>query len=163
MTDQPAPLTAQQLADIDARAAARRAALSGWINCYSPLDEQEALEDAEAVLEEDMPALLAEVRRLHDETAPLTDSERTMLRYALDLAQEQIWSEGGFTDDDQAAVDSLRARVDGQTPPAAASSGVVGGRQAPAQPPGAPEPPHTPAGPSQGRTGAAADAGGRTG
>lgn len=41
----------------------------------------------------------------------LTEAERTMLRYALDLMQEKIWSEGGFTDEDQAAVDSLRARA----------------------------------------------------
>jgi hypothetical protein len=63
------PPTGQQL-DLDAieaRATARRAALSGWINCYSPLPEQEALENAEAVLEENVPALVAEVRRLRAE------------------------------------------------------------------------------------------------
>jgi hypothetical protein len=38
----------------------------------------------------------------------LTDAERTMLTYALDQAQERIWSEDSFTDEDQAAVDSLR-------------------------------------------------------
>lgn len=42
------------------------------------------------------------------ETTRLTDAERTMLGYALDQAQERIWSEGGFTAEDQAAVDSLR-------------------------------------------------------
>lgn len=31
-----------------------------------------------------------------------------MLRYALELAQEKIWSEDGFTEDDQAAVMSLK-------------------------------------------------------
>lgn len=40
--------------------------------------------------------------------APLTDAERTMLTYALDQAQEHIWSRDGFTDGDQAAVTSLR-------------------------------------------------------
>lgn len=40
--------------------------------------------------------------------AVLSDAERTMLAYALDQAQERIWSEDGFTDEDQAAVDSLR-------------------------------------------------------
>lgn len=62
MTQQ--PLTDQQLDDIEQRASARRTALSGWLNCYSPLSEQDALENAEAVLEEDVPALLAEIRHL---------------------------------------------------------------------------------------------------
>ncbi|MEY9995850.1 hypothetical protein ABIE67_007882 [Streptomyces sp. V4I8] len=43
-----------------------------------------------------------------DRAAVLTDAERTMLAYALDQAQERIWSEDGFTDEDQAAVTSLR-------------------------------------------------------
>lgn len=42
----------------------------------------------------------------------LTDAERTMLAYALDQAQERIWSEDGFTDEDQAAVTSLRRLTD---------------------------------------------------
>lgn len=41
-------------------------------------------------------------------TAALSDAERTMLRSALELAQEKIWSEDGFTDENQAAVDSLK-------------------------------------------------------
>jgi hypothetical protein len=45
----------------------------------------------------------------------LTEDERTMLAYALDQAQEKIWSEDGFTDKDQAAVDSLR-RLAAETP-----------------------------------------------
>lgn len=45
----------------------------------------------------------------------LTDAERAMLRYALELAQEQIWSGDGFTDADQAAVDSLK-RLAGEDP-----------------------------------------------
>ncbi|MFG3276201.1 hypothetical protein [Streptomyces luteogriseus] len=69
------------------------------------------------------PEWLAEEARLHDpepadRAAALTDAERTMLTYALDQAQEHIWSRDGFTDEDQAAVDSLRrmaneARQDG--------------------------------------------------
>jgi hypothetical protein len=43
----------------------------------------------------------------------LTDAERTLLRYALDQAQEHIWSRDGFTDEDQAAVDSLK-RIAGE-------------------------------------------------
>lgn len=63
MTDH-IPPTDQRLDAIEARVNARRTALSGWINCYSPMPEQEALENAEAVLEEDVPVLVAEVRRL---------------------------------------------------------------------------------------------------
>jgi hypothetical protein len=44
-------------------------------------------------------------------TAALSEAEQTMLAYALDQAQERIWSEGGFTEEDQAAVDSLRHRA----------------------------------------------------
>ncbi|MFH8797081.1 hypothetical protein [Streptomyces sp. NPDC017941] len=47
-----------------------------------------------------------------DRTAALTEAERTMLTYALDQAQEHIWSRDGFTDDDQAAVTSLRRMAD---------------------------------------------------
>ena len=43
-----------------------------------------------------------------DRAAALTEAERTMLAYALDQAQEHIWSRDGFTDEDQAAVTSLR-------------------------------------------------------
>lgn len=48
------------------------------------------------------------------ETQPVTLShaERTMLTYALDQAQEHIWSRDGFTDEDQAAVTSLRRMAD---------------------------------------------------
>lgn len=59
--------------------------------------------------------LAAEARRHDPETAVsipppvLSTTERDMLRYALDLAQEQMFSRGDeFTEDDQAAVDSLR-------------------------------------------------------
>lgn len=43
---------------------------------------------------------------------PLTDAEKAMLAYALDLAQGQILSEEGFTEEDQAALDSLRRMAD---------------------------------------------------
>ena len=49
------------------------------------------------------------------QTATLTEAERAMLTYALDQAQERIWSEDGFTDEDQAAVTSLR-RLAAETP-----------------------------------------------
>jgi hypothetical protein len=48
-----------------------------------------------------------------DRTAVLTADERAMLSFALDLAQDRIfYSEGEFTDEDQAAVDSLRRMAD---------------------------------------------------
>src|SRR5690606_157238 len=46
----------------------------------------------------------------------LTEPERVMLRYALDQAQERIWAEDGFTDEDQAAVTSLRRLLTGKAP-----------------------------------------------
>lgn len=47
-----------------------------------------------------------------DQCTTLTGPERIMLRYALDQAQENIWSEGGFTDEDQAALTSLLRLTD---------------------------------------------------
>lgn len=41
-------------------------------------------------------------------SAVLSAAERTMLAYALDEAQEHIWSRDGFTEEDEAAVTSLR-------------------------------------------------------
>ncbi|MBZ6290354.1 hypothetical protein KVH30_02050 [Streptomyces olivaceus] len=52
--------------------------------------------------------LPATTRHDTDTGATLTPAERTMLDYALDQAQEHIWARDGFTDEDQAAVDSLR-------------------------------------------------------
>ncbi|MET9012293.1 hypothetical protein ABZX74_15445 [Streptomyces olivaceoviridis] len=40
--------------------------------------------------------------------AVLGEAERKMLEYALALAQDKIWSLDGFTDEDQAALNSLR-------------------------------------------------------
>jgi hypothetical protein len=51
-----------------------------------------------------------------DQAAALSEAERTMLTYALDQAQEKIWSEDGFTDEDQAAVTSLRRVADEPQP-----------------------------------------------
>jgi hypothetical protein len=53
----------------------------------------------------------ADSKAAADRAAVLTDAERTMLAYALDEAQEHIWSRDGFTDQDQAAVTSLRRMV----------------------------------------------------
>jgi hypothetical protein len=55
-----------------------------------------------------------------DRTAVLSDAERQMLNYALNQAQVRMWSVGGFTDEDQAAVVSLRRLAD---EPAAVVSG----------------------------------------
>ncbi|WP_326592794.1 hypothetical protein [Streptomyces brevispora] len=57
-------------------------------------------------------AVLAVLPAPVDRAAVLTDAERTMLTYALDQAQERIWSDDGFTDEDQAAVTSLRRLAD---------------------------------------------------
>jgi len=68
-----------------------------------------------------------------DQAAVLSEAERTMLTYALDQAQEKIWSQDGFTDDDQAAVTSLRRMADGATDAAAseASANETGASVAP--------------------------------
>jgi hypothetical protein len=48
---------------------------------------------------------------------PLTETERTMLRYALDQAQEQMLCVGDeFSEDDHDAIDSLRRLADGPAP-----------------------------------------------
>lgn len=61
-------------------------------------------------------AVLAVLPEPADRAAVLSTTERDMLRYALDLAQEQMFSRGDeFTEDDQAAVDRLR-RMAGETP-----------------------------------------------
>lgn len=40
----------------------------------------------------------------------LSDAERQMLEFALREAQEMLWSCEGFTEEDQAALDSLKTR-----------------------------------------------------
>jgi hypothetical protein len=65
--DEPQPLTDARLAEIAERTPKRAAALTAWIDKFSPLDGQRDLENAETVLEEDVPALLAEVQRLKAE------------------------------------------------------------------------------------------------
>lgn len=42
--------------------------------------------------------------------ADLTEDEIRMLRFALDEAQEIVWSRDGFTEQDQEALDNLKAR-----------------------------------------------------
>ena len=77
----------------------------------------EALEDRD-----DIEEVIVTAQPPADRAAVLTEGERTMLTYALDQAQERIWSEGGFTDEDQAAVTSLRRlAVEAQQPECSAS------------------------------------------
>lgn len=70
MTDR---LTPEHETAIATRAASRAAALTAWLNRVSPLsDGQREVENVEAVMEEDVPALLAElaaVRAERDELA----------------------------------------------------------------------------------------------
>jgi hypothetical protein len=61
-----------------------------------------------------------------DRAAALSPAERAMLTYALNQAQERIWSEDGFTDEDQAAVDSLRRMAD-EAQPAQPQTGETAG------------------------------------
>ena len=43
----------------------------------------------------------------------LSEAELRMLRFALDEAQEIVWSRGGFSDEDQEALDGLKERFGG--------------------------------------------------
>ncbi|MER6832668.1 hypothetical protein ABT320_01540 [Streptomyces cellulosae] len=63
-------------------------------------------------LDMQLAALRQQVTEPTDRAAVLSAAERAMLTYALDQAQEHIWSRDGFTDEDQAAVDSLRRMAD---------------------------------------------------
>lgn len=61
-------LTPQREADISERTPKRAAALTAWLNQFSPVDgDQRAVENAETVLEEDVPALLAELAAVRAE------------------------------------------------------------------------------------------------
>lgn len=62
-----------------------------------------AADAAMAVADQEQRAHAAEVR-----AAALTDHERQFLTFALDLAFDRMVSEDGFTDEDDAALESLR-------------------------------------------------------
>jgi hypothetical protein len=70
--------------------------------------EHDFVMDADSILRLVLPHIKAAYSRGRGKME-LSESECTMLTYALDLAQERIWAEKDeFTDGDQAAVDSLR-------------------------------------------------------
>lgn len=109
-----APLEAAVRADRRAQQTGDRAALRDRIaEALWPLTDWDGDQlNAEAAAD----AVLAVLSEPTDQAAvratALSEPERTMLRYALDQAQEAIWSQGGFTEEDQAAVDSLRRLAD---------------------------------------------------
>ncbi len=43
----------------------------------------------------------------------LSEAELEILRFALNQAQEIVWSRDGFTEEDQPALDSLKLRFGG--------------------------------------------------
>ncbi|MEV8031412.1 hypothetical protein [Streptomyces sp. NPDC086182] len=114
--------------------------LAAYDTSRAPAD-QTALRDRLAMAIEDCPyrhdgtrrawqladAVLAVLPEPTNQAAALSEAERTMLTYALDQAQERIWSEDGFTDEDQAAVTSLRRLTAEQ--PASGLGGVAGETQ----------------------------------
>jgi hypothetical protein len=62
-------------------------------------------------------AVLAVLPATTDQTAALTDREKAMLGFALEMAQEEIHARSlDFTDDDKAALDSLRRMADEAQP-----------------------------------------------
>jgi len=78
----PVRLTAEREAEIRERAPKRTAEFTAWLNAYSPLPGGDAADDAEAVLEEDVPALLAELNAVR--------AERDQARRQLDARTEDI-------------------------------------------------------------------------
>lgn len=82
-TPTPTRLTPEREAEIAERTPKRAAALTAWIDKFSPFAEgQRALENAETVLEEDVPALLAELAAVR--------AERDRARAALSEACDQV-------------------------------------------------------------------------
>ncbi|MFJ8929317.1 hypothetical protein ACIRLA_22330 [Streptomyces sp. NPDC102364] len=80
-------LSPQRETEIRERAKSRADALTAWLNKFSPLVEgQREVEDAETVLSEDVPALLAELSSL-----------RTVIRGATDQIAEQDDEIGALT------------------------------------------------------------------
>ncbi|MFF9624237.1 hypothetical protein [Streptomyces griseosporeus] len=75
MTDQPLDLDA-----IEARAADCRAAFTRWLDSYSPQPGQEILDQTEGLLEEDVPAMADEIRRLRAELAEEKAAHNPRLR-----------------------------------------------------------------------------------
>lgn len=67
----PEPLTEQQLDEIDIRAEGIASQLSGWLDRFAPLAGEERIDRARNVLTEDVPALLADLRRARDRVAEL--------------------------------------------------------------------------------------------
>jgi hypothetical protein len=63
-----------------------------------------------------IPQLIAAVSRAAGITVTpsLSESERTFLKFALDLAFDQMCSGDGFTDDDEAALATLRKLAGGE-------------------------------------------------
>lgn len=110
-----------------APAADRAAVRAVWIDGHPQLEaiaaavwEKCGRSDSGSCVEDDprniaVAAFAAVLPASTGRAAVLSESERTMLRYALDQAQEAIWFQDGFTDEDQAAVDRLRRMAD-ETP-----------------------------------------------
>jgi hypothetical protein len=89
--DQPQPPDDIRLAEIRERASKRAAALTAWLDKFSPLSEgQREVENAETVLEEDVPALLAEVERLK---AALAGARTAALNEAADWFDQRAAAE----------------------------------------------------------------------
>jgi len=72
-----------------------------------PADQEVALHDAERYLTAAIRAGLV--------PPALSDAERQFLSFALDLAFDQMCSGDGFTDEDDAALASLRKLAGGET------------------------------------------------
>ncbi|MFF9240047.1 hypothetical protein ACF1AL_14605 [Streptomyces sp. NPDC014801] len=86
-------LTPQREAEIRERTPQRAADLTAWLNKFSPVDGQRAIENAETVLEEDVPALLAELAAVRAELENTNDHLNWLERNTLADLQRQVQSE----------------------------------------------------------------------
>lgn len=84
MSEHTTHLTPESEAEISERAPKRLAELTTWLNRNCPIPGQEVIERAETVLEEDVPALLAEIDRLRAER------DEVLLK-AADAIDEEAW------------------------------------------------------------------------
>lgn len=107
-------LTAEREAEIRERAPKRTAEFTAWLNKYSPMPGGDAANHAETVLEEDVPALLAEldaVRAERDQAQKRASRAIWALKSPAPPGSEHYRS--GWDDGLEAAIDAIRDALGG--------------------------------------------------
>lgn len=109
----PGRLTPEREAEIRERTPQRAADLTAWLNKFSPIDGQRAVENAETVLEEDIPALLAELAAVRAERDQARrDAERQRASYFAEAAR--LLEDAGRDDDSVNLLDNVAAGIHAQ-------------------------------------------------